>query len=85
MNIVLGNTVVIERPDRSVERVTRSCVTLAPQPTTLEEIHKATRPLTDVELTPFAYPTPEDINKRNIMSEPQPIREAPNKLHATQF
>lgn len=36
--------------DQSVERVSRSCVTLEPRPITTEEIQEITRPVTDEEL-----------------------------------
>ena len=38
------NTVVIERSDRSVEKVSRSRVVLAPKPKTKEEVKEILRP-----------------------------------------
>ena len=44
---VRGNTVVIERPDRSVERVNRDRVAVAPQERTSKEVEAIIRPMTD--------------------------------------
>ena len=56
VNSTHGGTVVIQRPDNSVERVSRSRVVLAPQPRTVNEIQNAIRPLTDEEVIPDTFP-----------------------------
>ena len=75
-----GNTVVIERPDSSVERVSRDRVVLAPQPRTQAEIQDVIRPMTDEELIPTRYPVEvglestgrhTGINNNNIQPEIQ--------------
>lgn len=70
VNSVLRSTVVIKLRNRWVENISRYLVTFSPQHRTAEEINKATRPLTDLKLTPATFPTPEDIRKRNIRSGP---------------
>ena len=60
------NTVVIERQDKSVERVSRSRVVLAPQPRTVMEIQNAVRPMTDEEVLNDEYPISEEVNKRDL-------------------
>ena len=52
---------MIERPDKTVEWVSRSRVVLAPKPRTVDEIHNAARPLTDEEITPDTFPVEEEI------------------------
>ena len=64
---VKGNTVVILRPDNSVERVSRDRVTIAPARLTAAEVQDRVRPMTDTELTPKSYPTPEDVNLKDVI------------------
>ena len=63
-------TVVIERTDKSVERVSRdrdlSRVVLAPDPRSLDEVQDAVRPMTDDELINRDYPLNEIANMRDI-------------------
>ena len=59
-----GNTVVIERADRSVERVSRSRVVLAPKPLTEAEMEQTLQP-TLVDNT-LEYPTSADTNRLDI-------------------
>lgn len=50
VNSALGNTVVIQRPFRSVENISLSRGTLVSQPSTLEEINSANRSLMAVRI-----------------------------------
>ena len=91
-------TVVIEKDDRSVERVSRSRVVLAPKPRTLDEVQRSVRPMTDEELIPEEYPVQEGINARDVTrrvnsrekeiieldaSEDEMTRAQPEKRHKT--
>lgn len=48
-------------PGRSVEKVSRSHVSLAPPPISNDELQKVSRPVTDEELG-IDYPTNPEIN-----------------------
>ena len=61
-----GKTVVIERKDNTVERVSRDRVVHAPKPKTVKQLQEVVRPMTDLELTPDAYPVDEESNLRDI-------------------
>ena len=65
-------TVVIERNDKTIERVSRDRVALAPTPKTLEELQNVVRPMTDEELTPDAYPTSEKSNLCDLSKNQSP-------------
>ena len=78
---VTGKTVVIERPDFSVERVSRDRVVLAPRPRTLPEIQNVIRPMTDEELIPEEYPVSEPVNLRDLT--PQEAEHIPNQQTST--
>ena len=52
-------TIVIERPDKKVERVSRDRVTLAPSQRTAEGIQEFIRPMTTNELEAGNYPVNE--------------------------
>ena len=69
-----GNTVLIERNDKTVERVSRDRVTLAPPKRTAEEIQEVVRPLTDLELEPDEYPVSEQVNNRDKPADAGEIR-----------
>ena len=59
-------TVVIERPDRSVEKVSRSRVVLAPKPTTDEEMKEILKPPMAADKEDD-YPTKEVTNLKGIV------------------
>ena len=66
-----GKTVVIEREDNTVERVSRDRVVLAPKPRTVQEIQQAVRPMTDEQLTQNAYPVSQKTNLQDINEPPE--------------
>lgn len=67
-------TFVIERPDKSVESVSRSRVVLAPENRTFKKIQRAIRPLMDEYMNPGDYPaittasydTPNELTTNRI-------------------
>ncbi len=63
------HTVVIERPDQTVERVSRDRVTLAPRPQKPEEIQQIVRPMTDQEIERYDYPVGEDTNDPDLPTD----------------
>lgn len=69
---VKGKTVVIQRRDNTVERVSRDRVINAPAPRTAEEIERITRPMAAGELTPSAFPSSEELNARDISTASRP-------------
>ena len=72
-------TVVIERPDHSVEKVSRDRVTLAPRPRTVDEVRETIRPMTDQELEHNDYPVGEDTNRYDLSRELTNEDEQPRK------
>ena len=68
---VKGHTVVIVRPDGTVERVSRDRVVHAPEPLTTAQSQEVTRPLTDEELTANDFPVAEEVNLRDVIRRPQ--------------
>jgi len=83
------NTVVIERSDRSVEKVSRSRVVLAPKPKTKEEVKEILRP---EQLPVDGQPTTEAINLEEVSrkvaatkpatNDQQPRRDAASQMQA---
>ena len=70
------DTVVIEKPDRTVERVSRSRVVLAPKPATVREVDAILRPIPNAELDKD-YPKSEEENRLDLTT-PVPSK-GPNK------
>ena len=68
---VKGHTVVIVRPDGTVERVSRDRVVHAPEPLTAAQSQEVTRPLTDEDLTANDFPVAEEVNLRDVIRRPQ--------------
>ena len=60
-----GDTVVIEKPDRTVERVSRSRVVLAPKPATIREVDAILRPMSNTELDKD-HPKSEEDNRLDL-------------------
>ena len=61
-----NRVVTIERPDGTVERMSRDRVTIAPPVQEPDEIADKLRPMTDEELIPKEYPVSEDQNLRLV-------------------
>lgn len=57
--------VVIEMPDKSVRRVSKSRVMLTHPPITGQELREVTRPMTDEELR-TDFPTQTDVNMNDL-------------------
>ena len=70
------DTVVIEKLDRTVERVSRSRVVLAPKPATVREVDAILRPILNAELDKD-YPKSEEENRLDLTT-PVPSK-GPNK------
>ena len=68
---VKGHTVVIVRPDETVERVSHDRVVLTPKPLTAAQSQEVTRPLTDEELSVNDFPVTEEVNLRDFIRRPQ--------------
>ena len=62
-----GKTVVIEREDKTIERVSRDRVVYAPKPRTVQEIQQAVQPLTDEQLAKDGYPVKQKTNLKDIV------------------
>ena len=60
-----NKTVLLERPDKTVENVSRSRVVLAPKGLSSEQLLEATRPMTIHEVI-ADFPAPEQDNLRHI-------------------
>ena len=68
---VKGHTVVIVRPDGTVERVIRDRVVHAPEPLMAAQIQEVMRPWTDEELTANDFLVAEEVNLRDVIRRPQ--------------
>ena len=63
-----NKTVLLERPDKTVEKVSRSRVVLDPKGPSSEELLEATRPMTINEVI-ADFPAPEQDNLRPIRTD----------------
>ena len=79
-----GNTVVIKRPDDTVERVSRDRVVLAPNPFSAEELTERTRPLTDAELLQREYPVEEEVNLRDVITPSPEVEREWSRIPTTE-
>lgn len=73
-----SHTVVIEKIDSSVERVSSSEVELAPRSKTVEEVQKTVKRLTDAE-SDVGYPAPEVVHNNDITDQEPSSDSAKNK------
>lgn len=62
------NTVVIQRPDNSVERVSKDRVTLAPKQMDAKETQSRVSPMTVEELQPHEYPVDTQVNLKDVVT-----------------
>ena len=79
---VKGHTVVIVRPDATVERASRDRVVLAPEPLKAAQSQEVTRPLADEELTVNDFPVAEEVSLRDVIRRPQQHHH-PDRGHTT--
>ena len=72
-------TIVIERPNKTVETVSPDRVTWAPSQRTADEIQDVIRPMTYNELGAGSYPVNEQINIRDLSETSRGRRNNPQQ------